>query len=211
MDALSIGITIAVYVITGIVFCINCDFNSNYNSRWKIGRDSDKSKTYMHLLYWLGITPSYLNAYDDKAAEFKFSYFWVWIWPIIIPVAIIKLILNATLFKIERKIEEEREKNRVYIKREDIFSFQRGDKIIMKDGKVQILDKFSPMQFSDPSQNVYNWLDAKENQTYTQREKQNISSVNFALFEKQANSFENSVKEFQLELNKQRKDLIEKF
>jgi len=177
---LETGLPAIIYFAGWFILGMRADFQTNYNGCWEVG--GEKSKGYMHLLYWLGIKPGELKKEEYKYTEprlrieFKYSYWWVGLWPLMVVASIAKLIYllckafkEATVGKAIKKAQYMQEQKRRYIKPEDVVMYQPGDLIVMKNGAEIKLFKFTQYEFCDGYENVYNWLDAKLNSSYEMR------------------------------------------
>jgi hypothetical protein len=121
---------------------------------------------------------------------------WGFLW---LPIYIIGIGLTAydlTLAHFFKALDDKAEQRKKYITLQDIYTFKKGDKILMKDGKYQTLLTFTADSFSNDEKEVFPWIAAKENTSANFRNKNEQKHEKFTIFEKEAKAFEKRVAEF---------------
>lgn len=212
----------AIYLTGWFILTMIADLQENHDGYWEV--NGEKSKGYMHLLYWLGIKPYSLKKDEHKYIEshnktrFKYSYGWVSIWPIVFVASIAKAIWllfraikEATVGKAIKEVEYIQEQKRRYIKPEDVVMYQPGDLVVMKNGAEIKIMKFTQYEFCDAYENVYDWLDAKLNSSHEIRKIISNKINKYKAFSERADTFLTQVKDFQKELRQQQTQVFDKF
>jgi len=202
MEVWMIATGIIVWGIGWLIFAAHADFSTDVYNWFK-----EEKKCYMHLLKYIGVKRTIKEGSNTR---FRYSFLWVPLWPIIVPLAFILFIERNTIGKQKEKYEAYKEKKKVYIKLDDIYSFKKYDTINLKNGEQVTLNFFSQHQFSDNENNVYDWIEAKSNISYEARKREEHKNIKFNLFRQQADNFGKIVDDFQKEMAEQRKIIFEK-
>jgi hypothetical protein len=143
--------------------------------------------------------------------KYKISIVYGFIWPLILFGVLLKFI-HVNTFKVYAEAQAKaKELKKLYVSTQDIYDFQEGDRITLKNGKEVTLGKFSLTNFADKTKTVFNWTDVKSNDSFRFRKQIQERDDKYLVFEKEADTFELKRKSFQDALSEQRKKIEEQY
>lgn len=149
--------------------------------------------------------------YNDIRKDNQIEVSYCLIWPLIVVGAIIKFIYVSTFKTYAEAQAKAKELKKLYVSTQDIYDFQEGDRITLKNGKEVTLGKFSLTNFADKTKTVFNWTDVKSNDSFQIRKQIQERDDKYLVFEKEADTFELKRKSFQDALSEQRKKIEEQY
>lgn len=158
----------------------------------------------------------YLNLQDNRKRndwrdilkgkeKYKISILYGFVWPLVLIGAVIKFIYVNTFNSYAEAQAKAKELKKLYVSTQDIYDFEEGDRITLKNGKVVTLGKFSLINFADKTKTVYNWADVKSNDSFQIRKQIQERENKYAAFEGEADAFSQKRKSFQEALKEERK------